>query len=147
MHGILRHPCRAQTHHTMQLCPSCPVLASQRYMLRLKQPHSACLVSRARSNPLRGSTSSSGTRQTILRPPAAAATLSYDYANNSYLSDSRTQDASFHPVAPLPTPPTSSSDWGVLPYLWDLARAEKQLSWRMGAAFICMLMSKAAGVW
>jgi hypothetical protein len=33
----------------------------------------------------------------------------------------------------------------VLPYLWDLARAEKQLSWRMGAAFMFMLMSKASG--
>jgi hypothetical protein len=64
---------------------------------------------------------------------------------NSYLNESRTADATAKPVAPLPTPPASSSDWGVLPYLWNLALAEKQMAWRIGVAFMCMLMSKAAG--
>lgn len=88
----------------------------------------------------------SNSRRELLKPPAAAATLSYDSYNNSYLRDSRTADATAEPVAPLPTPPTSSSDWSVLPYLWKLALAEKQMAWRIGAAFTCMLMSKAAGV-
>lgn len=88
-------------------------------------------------------------RPGTLQPPAAAAaaaaTLSYDAMHNSYLNDSRTADAAAKPVAPLPAPPASSSDWGVLPYLWELALAERAMSWRIGAAFACMLMSKAAG--
>jgi hypothetical protein len=71
--------------------------------------------------------------------------LSYDSLHNSYLNESRTADATAKPVAPLPAPPASSSDWGVLPYLWNLALAEKQMSWRIGVAFMCMLISKAAG--
>lgn len=95
------------------------------------------------------SSSSSSSRTTPTTPVAAAAagaaaTLSYDSLHNPYLQDSRA--AASHPVAPLPAPPASSSSgWGVLPYLWELARAEKQMAWRMGVAFICMLMSKAAG--
>jgi hypothetical protein len=49
-------------------------------------------------------------------------------------------------VAPLPAPPKSGQSLAdVLPYLLKLALSEKQLSWRLGAAFVCMLVSKAAG--
>jgi hypothetical protein len=83
-------------------------------------------------------------RQPVVAAAAAAATLSYDSLNNTYLYDSRTA-APQPPVAALPPPPASSNDWAILPYLWSLAVAEKQMVWRMGAAFICMLASKAAG--
>lgn len=87
-------------------------------------------------------------RRLVHKPPAAAAaaaTLSYDSLNNTYLHDSRTADSQ-PPVAALPPPPASSNDWAILPYLWKLAMAEKQMVWRIGAAFTCMLASKAAGV-
>ncbi|KAF8062057.1 ATM1 [Scenedesmus sp. PABB004] len=50
-------------------------------------------------------------------------------------------------VAPLPAPPRSGESLvEVLPYLLKLAMAERQLSWRLGAAFAFMLVSKAAGL-
>jgi hypothetical protein len=90
-------------------------------------------------------------RATRLALRAAAATVALPntpssdqsrFSSNSYVSSAPDAVA---PVAPLPTPPKSSSDWSVLPYLWQLAVAEKQLSWRLGAAFVCMLVSKSAG--
>jgi hypothetical protein len=48
-------------------------------------------------------------------------------------------------VAPLPQPPSSATLSRVLPYLAKLALSEKQLSWRLGVAFMCMVTSKAAG--
>ncbi|WIA17936.1 hypothetical protein OEZ85_009429 [Tetradesmus obliquus] len=52
-----------------------------------------------------------------------------------------------HEVAPLPAPPKSGQSLAdVLPYLLKLALSEKQLKWRLGAAFACMLVSKAAGL-
>lgn len=50
-------------------------------------------------------------------------------------------------VAPLPPPPSSATLFRVLPYLAKLALSEKQLSWRLGVAFMCMVTSKAAGEW
>lgn len=50
-------------------------------------------------------------------------------------------------VAPLPPPPRNGENlMEVLPYLVQLAAAERTLSWRIAAAFTCMLASKAAGV-
>lgn len=146
-----------QPHTVMQLC-SPPSGASLHAWSSLQSGrrlapfrHSLTPQFKATSSPIVTSKCTPG-RRSILQPPAAAAaaaTLSYDSLNSTYLSDSRAGDAAAaaKPVPPLPTPPTSSSDWGVLPYLWELAMAEKQMSWRIGAAFTCMLMSKAAGRW
>lgn len=101
--------------------------------------------SATRASPLTPGSRRRLVQQSPVAAAAAAATLSYDSMNNTYLYDSRTADAPA-PVAALPPPPASSNDWAILPYLWKLAVAEKQMVWRIGAAFICMLASKAAGV-
>lgn len=116
-----------------------------------QRPRAAVLLNRHRlATSATRATLTPGSRRRLLHQPpaaaaAAAATLSYDSLNNTYLYDSRTA-APQPPVAALPPPPASSNDWAILPYLWSLAVAEKQMVWRMGAAFICMLASKAAGL-
>jgi hypothetical protein len=83
-------------------------------------------------------------RQYTCRIQAAAAAVSYSDVNGS--SSASWQSNKAHEVAPLPAPPTSGQSLtDVLPYLFKLALSEKQLKWRLGAAFACMLASKAAG--
>lgn len=79
-----------------------------------------------------------------IRASAAAATWSF--RDNGVVSYDARQAASAPAVAPLPAPPKSGESLAhVLPYLMKLAMSEKALSWRLGAAFLCMLVSKAAG--
>jgi hypothetical protein len=77
---------------------------------------------------------------------AAAGTLRHDSLLSSYLNDSRATAAAAKPMPPLPAAPSSFSLWGVLLYLSQLAMAEKQMLWRIGAAFTCILLSKV-GAW
>lgn len=83
-------------------------------------------------------------RHLTCRIQAAAAAVSYSDVNGS--SSASWQANKAHEVAPLPAPPKSGQSLAdVLPYLLKLALSEKQLKWRLGAAFACMLVSKAAG--
>ena len=50
-----------------------------------------------------------------------------------------------HDQQPLPNPPKSSTFVDVLPYLLKLALAEKANYWRIGTAFVALLVSKCAG--
>ena len=68
---------------------------------------------------------------------SAAAALSY--------SPDADASRTFPALAPLPTPPQKTTLTSVLPYLAKLAFSEKQMKWRLGVAFICMIISKAAG--
>ena len=47
--------------------------------------------------------------------------------------------------AVLPTPPKSASLLDVLPYLVELALADRALWWRLGTALVLMVLSKGAG--
>jgi hypothetical protein len=51
----------------------------------------------------------------------------------------------FPAVPPLPPPPDSAKMASVLNYLAKLALSERQLAWRLGVAFLCMVLSKGAG--
>jgi hypothetical protein len=83
-------------------------------------------------------------RRQTCRIQATAAAISYSDVNGSTSASWEANKA--HAVAPLPAPPKSGQSLtDVLPYLFKLALSEKQLSWRLGAAFVCMLVSKAAG--
>eukprot|EP00882_Tetradesmus_deserticola_P029132 GHRQ01032557.1.p1 GENE.GHRQ01032557.1~~GHRQ01032557.1.p1 ORF type:complete len:164 (-),score=29.10 GHRQ01032557.1:12-503(-) len=85
-------------------------------------------------------------RLRTFRIQAAAAAVSYSDLNGS--SSATWQANKAYEVAPLPAPPKSGQSLtDVLPYLFKLALSEKQLKWRLGAAFACMLVSKAAGGW
>eukprot|EP00882_Tetradesmus_deserticola_P017533 GHRQ01018783.1.p1 GENE.GHRQ01018783.1~~GHRQ01018783.1.p1 ORF type:complete len:477 (+),score=203.35 GHRQ01018783.1:760-2190(+) len=84
-------------------------------------------------------------RLRTFRIQAAAAAVSYSDLNGS--SSATWQANKAYEVAPLPAPPKSGQSLtDVLPYLFKLALSEKQLKWRLGAAFACMLVSKAAGL-
>ena len=76
------------------------------------------------------------------RPPAhvAAAAAAAAAPPPEQLSSYATLRASsVPPVAPLPTPPDSTSAWSVATYLARLAVGEKQLLWRVGLAFVFMV--------
>jgi hypothetical protein len=75
---------------------------------------------------------------------ASAASIALD--SNEYRNSYSTFAEQRQEVAPLPTPPSGPGLSSILPYLFQLAMAEKQMSWRVGVAFICMLTSKAAGL-
>jgi len=51
------------------------------------------------------------------------------------------------PVAPLPAPPSVASATAVAAYLAKLAVGERKMLWRVGLAFVFMVISKAAGAW
>ncbi|GBF89046.1 metal ABC transporter permease [Raphidocelis subcapitata] len=50
------------------------------------------------------------------------------------------------PAAPLPPPPASASPRDVAGYLVRLALGERKMMWRVGLAFVFMVVSKAAGL-
>lgn len=50
------------------------------------------------------------------------------------------------PVAPLPAPPSVASATAVAAYLAKLAVGERKMLWRVGLAFVFMVISKAAGL-
>lgn len=83
------------------------------------------------------------------RPPcritASAAAASFDFSKHGGYVTYNARDTRPEPPK-LPPPPKSGEDLThVLPYILKLALAEKQLSWRVGAAVVLMLASKAAG--
>eukprot|EP00878_Enallax_costatus_P016674 GHUV01017494.1.p1 GENE.GHUV01017494.1~~GHUV01017494.1.p1 ORF type:complete len:347 (+),score=102.06 GHUV01017494.1:358-1398(+) len=85
-------------------------------------------------------------RRSACRVAASAAVASFDFSKNGGYVTYNARDTRPEP-AKLPPPPKSGEDLThVLPYILKLALAEKQLSWRLGAAMILMLASKAAGI-
>lgn len=58
--------------------------------------------------------------------------------------DGHSLDA-FPAVKPLPAPPKVAHIGSVLSYLAQLAMTERQLTWRLGLALACMIISKGAG--
>jgi hypothetical protein len=75
---------------------------------------------------------------------AAAAAPSPDYTYNYSSARSIGSDP---PVVPLPPPPDSAAPGVVAAYLARLALGERTMLWRVGLAFVFMVISKAAGGW